>query len=80
MIKELSNKIIYDDFVYKTQLTEDEIKVLDMLILKYSIVKMARELCVCERNVSKYIKSIKEKYKIYKELEIVRLNILKSKI
>ena len=80
MIKELSYKIIYDDFVYKTQLTDDENKVLDMLIKKYSITKISRELCICERNVSRCIRQLKDKYKIYKELEIVKLNIFNNQI
>lgn len=75
MTKELSNKIIYDDFRLKTKLTDDEIKVLDMLILKYSLVKMAQEICMSERNVSRIIKILKDKYNNYKALEKVKVGI-----
>lgn len=78
MIKELSNKYIYDDFVSKTTLTEEEIEILDMLILKYSIVKMAQKSCMSDRNVSRVIRELKDKYKNYKELELAKLQIFKS--
>ena len=75
MIEELSAKIIYDDFINKTFLTDDEKKVLDMLIIKASVVKIATETNMSERNVSRIIKSIKEKYKKYKELQLAILNL-----
>ena len=76
MAKELSNKIIYDDFVSKTILTEDEKKVLDMVLLKYSIVKISQEICMSERNVSRIIREIKDKYSNYKQIEITKMAIL----
>lgn len=78
MIKELSNKIIYNDFKSKVILTEDEEKVLNMLILKYSITKISQEVIMSDRNVSRVIKDIKEKYNNYKKLELAKLDILKS--
>lgn len=78
MFKELSNKLIYDDFKSKMILTEDEVKVLDMLLLKYSMLKISREICMSDRNVSRIKKDIKEKYYIYKKMELVKLSIFKS--
>lgn len=78
MIEELSAKIIYDDFINKTFLTDDEKKVLDMLIIKESLVKIATETNMSERNVSRVIKNIKEKYKKYKELQLAILNLFMS--
>lgn len=78
MIKELSNKIIYDDFTSKVILTKDEEKVLKLLILKYSIIKISQEVIMSDRNVSRVIKDIKEKYNNYKKLELAKLDILKS--
>lgn len=78
MIKELCNKLIYDDFKSKVVLTEDEIKVLDMLLLKYSITKMSQEIIMSDRNVSRVIKDIKEKYYTYKKIELAKLDIFKS--
>lgn len=75
MTKELSNKIIYDDFKSKVVLTEDEEKILDMLILKYSIIKISNECNMSERNVSRIIKEIKTKYNDYKTIEMAKLGI-----
>lgn len=80
MVKELSNNIIYNDFVSKTTLTEDEIQVLDMLIKKYSIVKISQEACMSERSVSRVIRSLKDKYNDYKNLELTKLYILNNQI
>lgn len=78
MSKELSNKIIYDDFISKVILTSDEKKVLDMLILKYSIIKISQEINMSDRNVSRIIKDIKEKYYMYKKIEMAKLDVFKS--
>lgn len=78
MIKELSNKIIYDDFVNKTMLTDDEIKVLNCLLKKELIVKISQELNMSDRTVSRTIKNIKEKYKNYKTIEIAKADIFKA--
>lgn len=75
MIKELSNKIIYEDFKSKVILTDDEEKILDMLILKYSIIKISDECNISERNVSRIIKEIKTKYNNYKTIELAKLGI-----
>ncbi len=75
MVKELSNKIIYEDFKSKVILTDDETKILDMLILKYSIVKISDECNMSERNVSRIIKEIKRKYGNYKTIELAKLGV-----
>ena len=80
MIKELSNNYILNDFLYKTILTEDEKNILDMLLLKYSIVKISQTICLSERTVSRIIRELKDKYEIYKRLELTKLNILNSQI
>lgn len=78
MIRELSNKIIYEDFKSKMTLTDDERKILDMLILKCSIVKIAQEVSMSDRNVSRIIKDIKIKYNDYRKLELAKLDIFIS--
>lgn len=78
MIKELSNKIIFDDFVNKTILTPDELKILEMLIKKFSIIKISSELSMSDRNVSRIIKDLKIKYKNYKKLELAKNDIFNS--
>jgi transcriptional regulator len=78
VLKKLSNKIIYDDFVSKTRLTDDEIKVLDMLLDKELVIKIAQELHMSDRNISRIKRSIKEKYNNYKTIEIAKADIFRS--
>lgn len=78
MVNELSNKYIYDDFKTKVVLTEDELMVLNMLLLKYSIVKIAQKICMSDRNVARIIRTLKDKYKTYKVMEMTKLDIFKS--
>lgn len=78
MKKDLSIKQIYDDFILKVMLDEDEIKVLDMYIKNYSYVQMSLALNISERNISRIVNRLKEKYAIYKNLEVSRLNMLLS--
>ena len=78
MIKELSNKIIYDDFVSKTILTEEELNILNMYIRKESIIKIADECNMSDRNVSRIIRDLKQKYSNYKNIEIAKYDIFNS--
>lgn len=78
MKKDLSIKQIYDDFILKVTLDEDGIKVLDMYIKNYSYVQMSLALNISERNISRIVNRLKEKYAIYKNLEVSRLNMLLS--
>ncbi len=73
VIKELSCKYIYDDFVYKMALTDDERRVLDMLLKKYSMVKIAQCINVSDRNASRIIRDLKDKYNIFREIEVAKL-------
>lgn len=76
--KDLSIKQIYDDVILKVTLDEDELKVLDMYIKNYSYVQMSIALNMSERNISRIVNRLKEKYDIYKNLEVSRLNMLLS--
>ena len=78
MVKELSNKIIYDDFKTKVVLTDDEAMILDMLLKKDSIVKISQNLCMSDRNVSRIIRELKNKYNDYRKVEIAKLGIFSS--
>lgn len=76
MYEKLKIKAIYDDFLDKVQLSEEQIKILNMLINRDKIIKIAMELGVSERTVKYEIQKIKKLYNNYMELEIARLLIL----
>ena len=76
MKKELCIKQIYDDFISKIVLTEQEKEVLDLYIRDNSILKIADKTMQGTATVSRIIFSIKEKYDNYKKLEIEKLKIL----
>lgn len=79
MIKELCNKMIYNDFLSKVVLTDEEKKILNMLLVRYTLVKISQEIGMSDRNVSRVVKSLKDKYEMYKKLEIAKLSILSRK-
>ena len=75
MFEKLKIKEIYNDFIYKFTLTEEEQKVLDMLIHKEKIPRIAIELYISEPKVSIIIKRLKRYYKQYEELEKLKIKI-----
>lgn len=76
MCEKLKIKAIYDDFLKKVSLTKEQIKILDMLIEKESILKISSEMGMSERTINYEIKKIKNAYNGYKQLEITKLLIL----
>lgn len=78
MKKELSLKQIYDDFINKVILTDQEKEVLDLYIRNYSILKISDITSQGTTTVSRIIADIKDKYKNYKKLEIERLKIFEK--
>lgn len=78
MREKLSIKIIYDDFLLKVKLNEEEISILDMYIKGYSRVKMGDLACMSDRNIGRILAKIKEKYSYYVELEKKKSDILLS--
>lgn len=75
MFEKLKIREIYNDFIYKFTLNDEEIKVLDMLIKKEKIPKIAVELYISEPKVSIIIKKLKKYYTQYEELEKLKLRI-----
>lgn len=76
MIEKLKVKAIYDDFVRNITLTNEQIKILDMLIKKDSIVKISLEMGMCERTVGYEIKKLKNLYNDYCDLQVFKSKIL----
>lgn len=76
MCEKLKNKTIYNDFLDKVVLTEEQIKILNLLLKKESIVKISVELGMSQRTVSYEIKKIKQYYEEYKKIELAKLMAL----
>lgn len=77
MKRELSNKIIFNDFVNKTILNEAEQEILLRYIKNESIVQISEAMAQSTSSISRTIAQIKEKYCDYKKLEVSKLLILK---
>jgi DNA-binding NarL/FixJ family response regulator len=54
-------KTEYEHLKEELMLNDEMAKILEMKIKGYSITKMSMELNMCERNVNKKIKQLKEK-------------------
>lgn len=77
MKKDLAIKQIFDDFVGKTLLSDNEIDVLKRYIKNDSIVKIANDTMQSTSSVSRVISNLKIKYDKYKKLELIKLSLLK---
>lgn len=73
MIEKLKVKALYDDFINKVHLTDEQIRILNMMINKDTIVKMSLEIGVSQRTINYEIKKIKELYNNYLQLEIIKM-------
>lgn len=76
MIEKLKIKAIYDDFLKNIELSEEQIKILDMLIKKETIVKISMEIGVSQRTVSYEIKKLKKLYNDYYNLQLAKMLLL----
>jgi len=65
MIEKLRINAIYKDFIKEVNLTDEQIRILNMYINKESIVKIAMEIGISQRTVSYEIKKIKRLYNDY---------------
>jgi len=73
MRKELSSKIIYNDFISKTFLNELEQEILIKYIKNKSIIQISDETLQSTATVSRTISQLKIKYNNYKKLEMSKL-------
>lgn len=76
MIEKLRINAVYDDFLKNVTLTKEQIKILDMLIDKDSIVKISMEIGMSQRNVSYEISKLKKLYNNYYDLQLYRVMLL----
>lgn len=73
MVEKLRIRALYDDFVSKVKLTEEQKRILDMMINKDTIIKISLEIGVSERTIKYEIKKIKQLYNNYLQMEISKM-------
>lgn len=73
MIEKLKIKALYNDFVSKVQLTDEQIRILNMMINRDSIVKISMEIGVSQRTINYEIRKIKQLYNNYLQMEITKM-------
>lgn len=76
MIEKLKIKPIYDDFLSNVSLTEEQIKILDMLIKRYSTVKISMEIGASQRTIGYEIRKLKDLYNDYCEWQLSKAKLL----
>jgi len=79
MKQDLAIKQLYDDFIIKVTLTDNEKDILDRYIKGDTYINMSMETQQSYSNVSRTISELKNKYEVYKELELMKLNLLQRK-
>lgn len=76
MIEKLKIRAIYNDFIENVSLTEEQIKILNMLINRDSIVKISMEIGASQRTISYEIKKLKKLYNDYYNLQLSKILLL----
>lgn len=76
MIEKLKINAIYNDFINSVRLTEEQIRILDMMINKDSIVKMSLEIGVSQRTIGYEVRKIKDLYQQYYEMQLFKAEML----
>ena len=75
MKSDLAVKQLYDDFIGKVVLTENEKDILDRYIKGDTYVNMALKTNQSYSNVSRTLVDLKRKYEIYKKMELTKLTL-----
>lgn len=78
MKTELAVKQIYEDFILKVTLDNDEKQVLDMFLKNYSYIKIGDNIGMSDRNVGRVMRTVKQKYENYRKLEVSKLELFKK--
>ena len=76
MLEKLKIKAVYDDFIKNVSLTDEQIKILNMILNKEKIIKISMEIGVSERTVNYEIKKIKKLYEDYYNLQLYKALLL----
>ena len=65
MVEKLKVKVIYDDFIRNVSLTDEQIRIINMLLNKDTTVKIAMEIGVSPRTITYEIRKLKQLYQDY---------------
>ena len=76
MIEKLRIKTIYDDFIRNVDLTEEQIKILNMMIDKEKALKISLTLGISERTAHYEIRKLKNIYEDYCDLQLAKTILL----
>ena len=76
MVEKLKIKAIYDDFIRNVSLTDEQIKILNMLLKKDSIVKISMEIGASQRTISYEIKKLKNLFTDYYNAQVCKMVML----
>ena len=76
MIEKLRVKAIYDDFLANVKLSDEQIKILNMLIAKETIVKISMELNMSQRSIGYEIRKLKDMFNNYVMLQTYKAILL----
>jgi len=75
MREELAVDMLYNDFISRVTLTDNEKEILPKYINGDSYVKMAIDTAQSYSSVSRTIVDLKRKYEIYKKMELTKLTL-----
>jgi len=78
MKKDLAIKQLYNDFIIKVTLTENEKDILDRYIRGDTLTKISMDTTQSYSTISRTIVDLKAKYETYKRLEIAKLTLLQK--
>ena len=76
MVEKLKIKAVYDDFLKNVSLNDEQIRILDMMIKKESLVKISMEIGASQRTISYEIRKIKNLYNDYYKLQLSKTLLL----
>ena len=76
MIEKLKVKEIYDDFINHVTLTDEQIRILNMMLKKESIVKISMEIGASQRTIGYEIRKIKDLFDKYYRMQLYKVMML----
>ncbi|MBO7614776.1 MAG: hypothetical protein J6T15_03675 [Bacilli bacterium] len=79
MKKALSLDVIYNDFISKVKLSNSEKDILDRYLKDDTLVKISMDVSLSYSSVSRTISNLKTKYENYRQLEVVKTQLLNEK-